>query len=53
MIASFRVVKRLKVVTENCHMYMTNASRISIAGLNDENVARFARAIDETVRNVD
>ncbi|TDZ23425.1 Aspartate aminotransferase [Colletotrichum orbiculare MAFF 240422] len=34
------------------HVYMADTSRISIAGLNEKNVAYFAKALDETVRSV-
>jgi aspartate aminotransferase, cytoplasmic len=38
--------------TAEYHVYMAETSRISIAGLNEGNVARFAAALDETVRRV-
>jgi aspartate aminotransferase, cytoplasmic len=34
------------------HVYMTDNGRISMAGLNEGNVQRFAEAIDWVVRNV-
>ncbi|KAI1102514.1 aminotransferase class I and II [Jackrogersella minutella] len=37
---------------EKYHVYMADTSRISIAGLNESNVAYFARALDDAVRTV-
>ncbi|VUC25510.1 unnamed protein product [Clonostachys rosea] len=34
------------------HVFMVETSRMSVAGLNENNVQRFAKALDETVRNV-
>jgi aspartate aminotransferase, cytoplasmic len=34
------------------HIYMAETSRISVAGLNDGNVAYFAQALDDVVRHV-
>lgn len=39
-------------VAESFHVYMAASSRISVAGLNEHNVDRFAKALDETVRAV-
>ncbi|OKL58664.1 hypothetical protein UA08_06342 [Talaromyces atroroseus] len=36
---------------EKHHVYMASTSRISIAGLNESNVAYFAKALDDAVRN--
>ncbi|KAK1965821.1 aminotransferase class I and II [Colletotrichum sublineola] len=38
---------------EKYHVYMADTSRISIAGLNEKNVEYFAKALDDTVRNVE
>ena len=43
---------QVKVLRDKYHVYMTDNGRISMAGLNTKNVARFADAIDWTVRNV-
>ncbi|KAE8146964.1 putative aspartate transaminase [Aspergillus avenaceus] len=37
---------------EKWHVYMAETGRISVAGLNDRNVAYFARAVDDVVRRV-
>lgn len=37
---------------EKWHVYMAETGRISVAGLNDKNVAYFARAVDDVVRRV-
>ncbi|KAJ5368412.1 aspartate transaminase [Penicillium cataractarum] len=37
---------------EKWHVYMAETGRISVAGLNDHNVAYFARAVDNVVRRV-
>ena len=39
-------------IAEKWHVYMAASSRISVAGLNEHNVDRFAKALDETVRTV-
>ncbi|KAH7463462.1 Aspartate aminotransferase, cytoplasmic [Fusarium oxysporum f. sp. matthiolae] len=38
--------------TEKFHVYMVETSRISVAGLNNNNVEMFAKAVDETVRTI-
>ena len=40
-------------IVEKFHVYMAASSRISVAGLNEHNVDRFAKALDETVRTVE
>ncbi|KAJ4352407.1 Aspartate aminotransferase, cytoplasmic [Didymosphaeria variabile] len=35
------------------HVYMAETGRISVAGLNEHNVAYFARAVDDVVRRVE
>lgn len=42
----------LILTTEHQHVYMAETSRISIAGLNEGNVARFASALDQAVRTI-
>lgn len=37
---------------EKYHVYMADTSRISIAGLNEHNVAYFAEAVDDAVRTL-
>lgn len=44
--------KQVVYLEEKHHVYMANTSRISIAGLNEKNVAYFARALDDAVRRV-
>lgn len=39
-------------MAERCHVYMAASSRISVAGLNEHNVGRFAKALDETIQTV-
>ncbi|KAJ3118123.1 Aspartate aminotransferase, cytoplasmic [Physocladia obscura] len=42
---------QVKVIKEKFHVYMTDNGRISMAGLNEGNVKRFAEAVDYVVRN--
>ncbi|KAI8615627.1 pyridoxal phosphate-dependent transferase, partial [Chytriomyces sp. MP71] len=44
-------VAQVKVIKEKFHVYMTDNGRISMAGLNEGNVRRFAEAVDYVVRN--
>ncbi|ORY53027.1 PLP-dependent transferase [Rhizoclosmatium globosum] len=44
-------VAQVKVIKEKFHVYMTDNGRISMAGLNENNVRRFAEAVDYVVRN--
>ncbi|KAJ6178233.1 aspartate aminotransferase [Penicillium mononematosum] len=43
---------QVKHLEENFHVYMVETSRVSVAGLNDHNVKRFAWALDQTVRSI-
>jgi aspartate aminotransferase, cytoplasmic len=43
---------QVKVLTDKFHCYLTKNGRISMAGLNTDNVAYFAEAVDYVVRNV-
>ncbi|KAI1455423.1 aminotransferase class I and II [Annulohypoxylon moriforme] len=47
-------ISKLQVayLEEKHHVYMANTSRISIAGLNDNNVKYFAEALDDAVRTL-
>ncbi|ORY53788.1 PLP-dependent transferase [Rhizoclosmatium globosum] len=44
-------VKQVAAIKSKFHVYMTDEGRISMAGLNESNVKRFAEAIDWVVRN--
>lgn len=44
--------EQVKVLRDKYHVYMTMNGRISMAGLNTNNVHRFAEAMDSVVRNV-
>ncbi|KAJ3030226.1 UNVERIFIED_CONTAM: Aspartate aminotransferase, cytoplasmic [Siphonaria sp. JEL0065] len=44
-------VSQVKAIKEKFHVYMTDNGRISMAGLNEGNVKRFAEAVDWVVRN--
>ncbi|KAH6684925.1 aspartate aminotransferase [Plectosphaerella plurivora] len=50
----FLGIKRAQVqfLEDQRHVYMAETSRISIAGLNEGNVKRFAQALDEAVRTI-
>lgn len=43
--------KQVLAIREKWHVYMTKNGRISMAGLNTSNVAYFAKAVDDVVRN--
>ena len=43
--------KQVEALREKYHVYMTSNGRISMAGLNTSNVARFAKAMNDVVRN--
>ncbi|KAI9332823.1 pyridoxal phosphate-dependent transferase [Obelidium mucronatum] len=45
-------VKQVAAIKSKFHVYMTDEGRISMAGLNENNVRRFAEAVDWVVRNV-
>ncbi|KAJ3026709.1 UNVERIFIED_CONTAM: Aspartate aminotransferase, cytoplasmic [Siphonaria sp. JEL0065] len=45
-------VKQVAAIKSKFHVYMTDEGRISMAGLNENNVKRFAEAVDWVVRNV-
>ncbi|KAI9356212.1 pyridoxal phosphate-dependent transferase [Zopfochytrium polystomum] len=45
-------VAQVKEIKARFHVYMTDNGRVSMAGLNEGNVKRFAAAIDYVVRNV-
>ncbi|KAF9354359.1 Aspartate aminotransferase, cytoplasmic [Mortierella sp. AD094] len=42
---------QVKVLKEKYHVYLTDNGRISMAGLNTQNVKYFAQAVDDVVRN--
>jgi aspartate aminotransferase len=42
---------QVKVLTDKYHIYLTGNGRISMAGLNTENVRYFALAVDDVVRH--
>ncbi|KAF9994236.1 Aspartate aminotransferase, cytoplasmic [Entomortierella chlamydospora] len=42
---------QVKVLKEKYHVYLTDNGRISMAGLNSQNVKYFAQAVDYVVRN--
>lgn len=42
--------KQVEVLRERWHVYMTKNGRISMAGLNTNNVDYFAKAFDDVVR---
>ncbi|KAJ3069372.1 Aspartate aminotransferase, cytoplasmic [Podochytrium sp. JEL0797] len=44
-------VKQVAAIKSKFHVYMTDEGRISMAGLNESNVERFAEAVDWVVRN--
>ena len=44
--------EQVKVLRDKYHVYMTANGRISMAGLNTNNVYQFAEAVDWVVRNV-
>ncbi|KAI9332824.1 pyridoxal phosphate-dependent transferase [Obelidium mucronatum] len=44
-------VKQVSAIKSKFHVYMTDEGRISMAGLNEKNVERFAVAVDWVVRN--
>ncbi|KAJ3026708.1 UNVERIFIED_CONTAM: Aspartate aminotransferase, cytoplasmic [Siphonaria sp. JEL0065] len=44
-------VKQVAAIKSKFHVYMTDEGRISMAGLNEKNVKRFAEAVDWVVRN--
>lgn len=44
--------KQVLAIREKWHVYMTKNGRISMAGLNTNNVEYFAKALDDVVRNV-
>ncbi|KAI8611573.1 pyridoxal phosphate-dependent transferase [Chytriomyces sp. MP71] len=43
---------QVTVIKSKFHVYMTDEGRVSMAGLNEGNVERFAKAVDWVVRNV-
>ncbi|KAI3648908.1 hypothetical protein MP228_006762 [Amoeboaphelidium protococcarum] len=43
--------EQVALMKEKFHVYLSDNGRISIAGLNDSNVAHFAKAIDYAVKN--
>ncbi|CAG9949454.1 unnamed protein product [Clonostachys rosea f. rosea IK726] len=43
---------QIKHLEKKHHVFMLETSRLSVAGLNEHNVRRFAEALDETVRHV-
>ncbi|KAH6989851.1 aspartate aminotransferase [Ilyonectria destructans] len=43
---------QISYLEEKFHVYMVETSRVSVAGLNNHNIDRFAKALDETVRTV-
>lgn len=43
---------QVMVLRERWHVYMAETGRISVAGLNEHNVAYFASAVDDVVRTV-
>lgn len=43
--------KQVLAIRDKWHVYMTKNGRISMAGLNTGNVAYFAKAVDDVVRN--
>jgi aspartate aminotransferase len=45
-------VKQSETLVQKFHIYLTSNGRISMAGLNDSNIDRFAEAMDWVVRNV-
>jgi len=44
-------VKQVAAIKSKFHVYMTDEGRISMAGLNESNVKRFAEALDWVTRN--
>jgi len=44
-------VGQVAAIKSKFHVYMTDAGRISMAGLNEGNVKRFAEAVDWVVKN--
>ncbi|KAI8609493.1 pyridoxal phosphate-dependent transferase [Chytriomyces sp. MP71] len=44
-------VKQVAAIKSRFHVYMTDEGRISMAGLNESNVERFANAVDWVIRN--
>lgn len=44
--------KQVEYLTSKHHIYLTKNGRISMAGLNTTNVAYFAKAVDEAVREI-
>ena len=45
-------VAQVAEIKSRFHVYMTDNGRVSMAGLNEGNVERFAEAIDYVVRNI-
>ncbi|KAI8870354.1 aspartate aminotransferase [Ramicandelaber brevisporus] len=45
-------VDQVHALRSKHHAYLTDNGRVSMAGLNNSNVERFARAVDDVVRNV-
>ncbi len=45
--------KQSRTLVEKFHIYLTENGRISMAGLNEGNIARFAECMDWVVRHVD
>jgi aspartate aminotransferase, cytoplasmic len=43
---------QVQMMKSKFHVYMMDSGRISMPGLNEENVGRFAEAIDYVVRHV-
>lgn len=39
-----------KILTESAHVYLTTNGRISMAGLNSQNIRYFAESLDKVVR---
>ncbi|KAH6959915.1 aspartate aminotransferase [Ilyonectria sp. MPI-CAGE-AT-0026] len=43
---------QIRHLEEQFHVYMVETSRMSVAGLNELNIERFAKALDQTVRTI-
>ncbi|KAI5456789.1 aspartate aminotransferase [Mariannaea sp. PMI_226] len=44
---------QIRHLEEQHHVFMVETSRVSVAGLNESNVRRFAKALDQTLRNIE
>lgn len=44
--------RQVEVLRDQYHLYMTGDGRISVAGLNTDNIEHVAKSIDEVVKNV-